>query len=228
MYRRRVAGQLHWIHPGKGGDCLLCSVLFVCPFVSFVLLCFFTSAECSSSCPFVSCVLRTVCISPISFLPIYLFRFLLLVPLSVCLLGIPYCLTLPSLIISHLVVFPLFLVHAQVASTYWPLAEQLADLLGTIDVLGAFAAVALTAPIPYVRPHIEPEGMRALSFLIFLLFSASSSFSSSVSGRLCPALLLSLPLLVSRFFAFLGGLAVLLQPLFYTHIRKLKYTYTTA
>lgn len=46
----------------------------------------------------------------------------------------------------------------QVASTYWPLTEQLAELLGTLDVLGAFASVASTAPTPYVRPTISPEG----------------------------------------------------------------------
>ncbi|KAL8432349.1 hypothetical protein ACSSS7_004666 [Eimeria intestinalis] len=46
----------------------------------------------------------------------------------------------------------------QVASTYWPLAEQLADLLGLLDVLGAFAAVASTAPTPFVRPIICEEG----------------------------------------------------------------------
>ncbi|OEH77651.1 DNA mismatch repair protein [Cyclospora cayetanensis] len=46
----------------------------------------------------------------------------------------------------------------QVAATYWPLTEQLAELLGTIDVLGAFAAVALNAPAVYVRPRMEPEG----------------------------------------------------------------------
>lgn len=147
--------------------------------------------------------------------------------MSVCLLGIPYCLTLSSFIISHLVVLPLFLVHVQVASTYWPLAEQLADLLGTIDVLGAFAAVALTAPIPYVRPHIEPEGMYTFSFPIFVLFFAPSSCFSSVSGHLCSALLLFLPMLVAGSFAFVGGLAVLLRPVFYMHIRILKYAYMT-
>ncbi|PFH33297.1 MutS domain V domain-containing protein [Besnoitia besnoiti] len=46
-----------------------------------------------------------------------------------------------------------------VAASYWPLVEKLAELLGMLDVLGAFAAAANSAPIPYVRPNIvEGEG----------------------------------------------------------------------
>ncbi|CDJ46750.1 DNA mismatch repair protein, putative [Eimeria brunetti] len=46
----------------------------------------------------------------------------------------------------------------QVSSTYWPVADKLSDLLGLIDALGAFAAVAAAAPTVYVRPEIDREG----------------------------------------------------------------------
>ncbi|KFG39796.1 MutS domain V domain-containing protein, partial [Toxoplasma gondii p89] len=41
-----------------------------------------------------------------------------------------------------------------VAASYWPAVEKLAELLGMLDVLGAFAAAANAAPVPYVRPQI--------------------------------------------------------------------------
>ncbi|KEP66259.1 UNVERIFIED_CONTAM: MutS domain V domain-containing protein [Hammondia hammondi] len=41
-----------------------------------------------------------------------------------------------------------------VAASYWPAVEKLAELLGMLDVLGAFAAAANAAPTPYVRPQI--------------------------------------------------------------------------
>ncbi|PHJ19146.1 dna mismatch repair protein [Cystoisospora suis] len=44
-----------------------------------------------------------------------------------------------------------------VASSYWPVVEKLADILGMMDVLGAFALTSLNAPIPYVRPRILTE-----------------------------------------------------------------------
>lgn len=44
-----------------------------------------------------------------------------------------------------------------VASSYWPVVEKLAEILGMLDVLGAFALTSLNAPIPYVRPRILTE-----------------------------------------------------------------------
>ena len=48
--------------------------------------------------------------------------------------------------------------YAQVASTYWPVVERLSELLGSMDALGSFAAVAVSAPKVYVRPVIKKEG----------------------------------------------------------------------
>lgn len=48
-----------------------------------------------------------------------------------------------------------------VAASYWPVVEKLAELLGMLDVLGAFAAAANAAPMPYVRPKFIEEGAAA-------------------------------------------------------------------
>eukprot|EP00928_Gymnodinium_smaydae_P060584 TRINITY_DN442_c0_g1_i1.p1 TRINITY_DN442_c0_g1~~TRINITY_DN442_c0_g1_i1.p1 ORF type:complete len:808 (-),score=191.47 TRINITY_DN442_c0_g1_i1:132-2195(-) len=45
-----------------------------------------------------------------------------------------------------------------VAATYRPVVERLAEALGSLDVLAAFARVALLAPCRLVRPTIDPEG----------------------------------------------------------------------
>jgi DNA mismatch repair protein MSH2 len=45
-----------------------------------------------------------------------------------------------------------------VAATYRPVVDRLAESLGTIDVLAAFARAALLAPCQFVRPKIDPEG----------------------------------------------------------------------
>ncbi|KAL8274102.1 hypothetical protein Esti_001944 [Eimeria stiedai] len=74
----------------------------------------------------------------------------------------------------------------QVASTYWPLAEQLADFLGLLDVLGAFAAVASTAPTPYVQPVLcEEGGELRLEGCRHALLEVQGSHASSVIANDC-------------------------------------------
>ncbi|CBZ52839.1 DNA mismatch repair protein mutS, related [Neospora caninum Liverpool] len=70
-----------------------------------------------------------------------------------------------------------------VAASYWPLVERLAELLGMLDVLGAFAAAANAAPIPYVRPKIvEDESglvLKASRHPLLEIQPGSSSFISN-------------------------------------------------
>lgn len=46
----------------------------------------------------------------------------------------------------------------QVAATYSPVMERLAETLGSLDVLAAFARTALSAPCSFVRPKLDPQG----------------------------------------------------------------------
>ena len=45
-----------------------------------------------------------------------------------------------------------------VAASYCPLLEQLASVLGHLDVIVSFAHVSVHAPTPYVRPTVHPRG----------------------------------------------------------------------
>lgn len=45
-----------------------------------------------------------------------------------------------------------------VAATYRPVVDRLAECLGSLDVLAAFARAALAAPCTFVRPQLDPEG----------------------------------------------------------------------
>jgi len=56
---------------------------------------------------------------------------------------------------SHLVVKAL-----NVAATYCPVVERLGDILGNLDVLAAFARVALTAPCSFARPTVDTSGQK--------------------------------------------------------------------
>eukprot|EP00917_Polyrhabdina_sp_WS-2016_P012052 GHVP01026464.1.p1 GENE.GHVP01026464.1~~GHVP01026464.1.p1 ORF type:complete len:839 (+),score=157.35 GHVP01026464.1:197-2518(+) len=41
-----------------------------------------------------------------------------------------------------------------IAGTYWPVIEQLAEILSTIDILCAFSQVSTSALIPYTKPNV--------------------------------------------------------------------------
>merc|ERR1712061_916077 len=45
-----------------------------------------------------------------------------------------------------------------VAATYCPVVERFGDALGSLDVLAAFARVAVTAPCNFARARVDPSG----------------------------------------------------------------------
>lgn len=46
----------------------------------------------------------------------------------------------------------------QIAASYIPVFEQLDDLIAALDVILSFAQIAVSAPIPYIKPTIKEKG----------------------------------------------------------------------